>query len=732
MRADLLFRILRLPRFSDPVEQHQAETAGFVGLTFLAGGTLVLIARLVEPGADHGRVAAAEMLITVLGTSAVLLPLLALRLGLLYLAQLGLVALAFAGVTAGTWFGGAVPSPGLYGYVVVVVSAGILLPGNAALGVAVASLATIFLVVALHGLVHDASAPHEALYHHITALAATTAMTAAIVMRSSQRARTAIARAVTQQRKLERANRELRALEARFDAIARNSREMVAEFDDDARIAYASPNHRDVLGLAPEELIGVAAADLVHPDEVDEASRWPRGTSDSGQPQCIRVRAADGSWRWCEIAASRYAAADGSRRVVTVARDATLRMAAQARELQRRDAAGHAQKMEAIGRLAGGITHELNNLMTVITLNVELLGSALDPNRTTGEHLDHIRESAEHATSLIRRLLSFARPADSARTSVEVNPQARDIGQLLRPLIGETISFELELDPDSGCVEADPSEIGQLLMNLVVNARDAIHEDGRISIRTRRIELAEPRPCYSGPLPPGSYVGIGVCDDGAGMDEETLSRLFEPFFTSRGPDGGTGLGLALVYAIVRRAGGDLSVESRPSEGTRIEAFLPRIEAPVSVQAPGAAALLEHTGGENVLVVEDQARVRAATARVIRSLGYRVFEAGDGEEALELERGLDVPVDLLLTDIVMPGMQGPELARRLLSRRPQMRVIYLTGFVDRAFGPEGSPDHPVLIKPVGRRVLASRLRSVLDGAASAEPAPRTAATLGASA
>jgi CheY-like chemotaxis protein len=341
------------------------------------------------------------------------------------------------------------------------------------------------------------------------------------------------------------------------------------------------------------------------------------------------------------------------------------------------------------------------------------VNAALSPDPETGENLDHIRDSAEQATSLIRRLLSFARPADGARTSVEVNAQVRDIGRLLQPLIGEAISFELRLDPGVGFVEADASEIGQFLMNLAVNARDASQPGGTIAIRTRRVDLREPKPCYSGPLPAGSYVGIAVSDTGSGMDDEALERLFEPFFTSRGASGGTGLGLALVYAIVRRSGGDLVVESRPDHGTCIEAFLPRLDAPLLTRAEPLASRPEPGGGETVLVVEDQERVRAATARVIRSLGYRVLEAASAEAALEMELTLDAAIDLLLTDIVMPGMQGPELAGRLLSRRPRLRVLYLTGFADRAFGPNGSPDHPVLIKPVGQRVLASRLRAVLD-------------------
>lgn len=719
-RIDRLRRLFDVPRFDDPVDQFRADTTGFVARTYLAGGLLVILAGLVIPEiGDHGMQPLTEFVIAVLGTTAVAVPIVALRLRRVRFASVALVAITYLCVTVATGLGGGVPSPGLFGYVLVVVTAGVLLSWPTAIAVAVGSLATVCLAF----LLGQAGAPADhgvsGLSHYISSLAAIAAITAAIVVRSSQRAQTAIQRAVAQRETLEQANRELRALEARFDAIARNSREMVAEFDEGGRLVYASPNHEEVLGRSVEELRGRTAIELVHPDEAAGGGRWPRSSADPHLPHSIRVRAADDSWRWCEVGSSDYVAADGTRRWVTVSRDATLRVAAQAREIQRREAASHAQKMEAIGRLAGGITHELNNLMTVITLNVELISASLTPDRETGENLDDIRESAEHATSLIRRLLSFARPADSARTSVEVNPQVRDIGRLLQPLIGEAITFELRLDPDVGFVEADASEIGQFLMNLVVNARDAITHGGSISVRTRRVDLSEAKPCYSGALPPGSYVGIAVSDSGAGMDGETLERLFEPFFTTRAPDGGTGLGLALVYAIVRRSGGDLSVESDPSRGTTIEAFLPRLEAPALDRAPRAAEAPQRGGRETVLVVEDQERVRAATARVIRALGYRVFEAGNAEEALELEQKLDHRVDLLLTDVVMPGMPGPELARRLLERRSDMRVLYLTGFADRAFGPDGSPDHPVLIKPVGQRVLASRLRAILDGPAPGE-------------
>jgi PAS domain S-box-containing protein len=711
----LLSRGLDLAQYADPVERFRAETTGFVVFSYAAFSLLVVIGLAFEEGANHpGLSVRTERLIASSATLAFALPVAALRRGWIDLANALVIAIAFGGATAATLLNGSIPNPGLYAFALVVASAGVLLNGPAAVAVAVGSLATVFVLT-------GASAPgtpvHDDPWHHILSLAVVAGLTSAIVVRARERAQAAIVRAVGHQQALRERSRELGAQEARFDAIARSSNEMIAEFDDKGRIVYASPNHRDLVGRDPSDLIGLRAVDLIHPLEFGDGDRFPEVEDDSGSPPVFRIRASDGSWRWFEITTSRYVAADGSRRMVTVARDKTVRVAEEAREAQRRDAESHAQKMEAIGRLAGGITHELNNLMTVITLNVEMLTAAAPVDPETAESLDHIRQSADHASSLIRRLLAFARPADGARTTVELNGQIRDIGRLLGPLVGETITFDLDLDDEAGFVEADTSELGQLLMNLVVNARDAIRYDGAISIRTRRVDLAEPRPCYSGPLPAGSYASLCVEDSGIGMSDETRERLFEPFFTTRASEGGTGLGLAMVYAIVRRAGGDLEVAGRKGGGTRITAFLPRLDAPETEAEVRATESRVHRGQETVLVVEDQDYVRAATARVVRSLGYRVLEAGSGEEALEMERTIDTPIDLLLTDVVMPGLKGPELARRFVEQRPVCRVLYLTGFADRAFGPGSSPDHPMLIKPVGRQVLATRLRALLDDPAA---------------
>lgn len=717
---------LAFPRYGDPVARYDAATCEFVALAFAIGGAVALAAMLSLRlgGAPHWDDARSlNMVFITFGGVAMLVPAFcALWIGRVALANQLLVWLAYAGVTAATWCGGPLPNPGMFGYVLVVVTAGVLAPGRGAVAVGATSVVTISCIAFLQqNYPSGAPEPPESLTDFVLSLAMTGAIMTAILIRTSRRARSAISQAVDQQKILEHQNRELRAHEARFRGIVDHTREMVAEIDADGRFVYASPNHLEVTGRTADELLGRLAWEFIHPDDIQQRSGENPVPGLPAAP--IRVRVADGSWRWVEMAVTAFLAADGQRRMLSVTRDITARIAAEEREAQRRAAASHAQKMEALGRLAGGITHELNNLMTVISLNVELLDGEGKLPHGALRSLEHIRDSAEQATDLTRRLLGFARPAQSSETCVEVDAQVRELGCLLRPLVGESVDFDLALAADGGHVEVCQAELAQLVMNLVVNARGAVGDNGTIRISTRDVEFHEPYACHSGSLSPGRYVGLSVSDTGCGMDEETRARIFEPFFTTREDAGGTGLGLALVYGIVRRATGDVWVESKVGAGTRVEALLPRVAAPVRAARAAGQDPGEARGSETVLVVEDQPNVRLAMSRIVRSLGYRVLEARSGDHALEIERSLDERLHLLLTDVVMPGMQGPELARLLVARRPALRVLFLTGYAGQAFAGERTPDHPVLYKPAGRDVLAAKLRAVLDS-----PAPGTSSEL----
>jgi PAS domain S-box-containing protein len=706
-RKPLWKAALALPDYPDPVERYDARTSRFIALSLLLGGafTLALLAYASRlETLDLERRGASTYLVVIAASTGLLLfaPVLQ-RLGRVRAANLWMVAIVFFSVTVGVFSIPAGVGSTLVGYTPTVVIASILLPGWAAAAVAVASTGAVAI-----RLFSDLPAPMPASalpLHEAGVVIGVTAITSLILWRTSHGARHAIAKAFARRRELERRNQELKTLEARFQAIAMRTGQLVSEVDERGRFVYVSPNHREIMGYEPDSLVGEQATHLVHPED-SPAPDWPVDFSGQGS-LLFRIRNADGDWRSMESTVLAYRTSEGWQ-------------PAYDRDVRQLIARSQAQKLEALGRLASGLSHELNNLMTVISLNVEL-ASGEDPPAPpiVGQHLRQIGESADEATRLVRRLLGFARPVQETPGPVDVAARVQELGRLLRPLVGEDVDFELRADPRTGWVEADASELGTLIMNLVVNARDAVEPGGRILVETRHVEFEAARPCYAGTLPRGSYVQISVEDSGSGMDPETASRIFEPFFTTRGAQG-SGLGLAFVFGSVRRARGDVSVISSPGSGTRIQVFLPRSEpTQPSPQLEPPQDLPR--GSETVLLVEDQANVRTTTARSIRSLGYRVIEAESAERALEIEGTCTEPIELLVTDVVMPGMSGPQLARLICKRRPRVRVLYVTGYAADAFRSGGPPEGLLLRKPYRHSAMAAHLRAALAGDAPAADA-----------
>ncbi|WP_447972004.1 ATP-binding protein [Nitrospira sp. Kam-Ns4a] len=371
------------------------------------------------------------------------------------------------------------------------------------------------------------------------------------------------------------------------------------------------------------------------------------------------------------------------------------------------------QKMEALGRLAGGVAHDFNNLLSVILGVTELMLRRLSPDDPLAARLARIRQAGERASSLTQQLLAFSRQQVLAPTILDVNAVIANLGEMLQRLIGEHITLGTSLGPGLWPVKADPGQIEQVIMNLTINARDAMPQGGRLNIVTRNVALAEPVLDASGPVPPGPYVLLTVSDTGHGMDSHTLARIFDPFFTTKERGKGTGLGLATVYGIVEQSRGAIRVSSTVGQGTTFEIYLPRAEGPAEAVRPPLPAEGDFHGAGTVLLVEDEDPVRTIAQEILEAYGYQVLPAPNGEEALRICREHPGPIHLLLTDIVMPGMDGREVAARAAEARPGLRILYISGYTDGTFFLD-EPGAPFLAKPFAPQDLASKVHAVLAG------------------
>ncbi len=389
----------------------------------------------------------------------------------------------------------------------------------------------------------------------------------------------------------------------------------------------------------------------------------------------------------------------------------------------------HSQKMEAIGSLSAGIAHDFNNLLSVILGNSYLLlDDYEDVEGDLGRFLGEIRDAGERATSLTRQLLTFSRQTEMDVQVVSLSEVIDDMAQMLRLLAGKEVELELRLGKKLPFVRVDPGQMGQVIVNLVVNARDAMPDGGRLTVETSEIEHESGGLFAHVDMPAGSYVWLQVADTGTGLDPEISSRIFEPFFTTKEVGKGTGLGLSMVYGIVNQSKGHVFVESEPDEGTSFHIFLPTV-ADGEAQTGDEERKLDkrsYGGEETILVVEDEESVLDVTCTILRSHGYTVLEAGGGEEAIEVSEDHDGTIDLLLTDIVMPGMKGPELASRIVGRRPGLdKVLFMSGYHDDShFGEHlGTGEREVMEKPFSPQELSRRIRKALDEAGPAGSAAR---------
>jgi PAS domain S-box-containing protein len=404
---------------------------------------------------------------------------------------------------------------------------------------------------------------------------------------------------------------------------------------------------------------------------------------------------------------------------VIVDQDITERRHAEQQLGETRVHLAQAQKLEAVGRLAGGIAHDFNNLLTVINASSITILKGLAPADGNRIDLEEIHSAGERAANLTRQLLAFSRRQVLQQEVVELNTVVLGVGRMLVRLIGEDITLRFPLAPDLNPILADRGQLEQVIINLALNARDAMPGGGTLTIETANVRVRDGIPDGSLGLLPGAYVKLIVSDTGTGMDEVTKAHIFEPFFTTKHQGEGTGLGLATVYGIVQQSGGSIAVSSAPGQGSTFTIYLPQAEQGAEPQQPAEPA--EASGGsEVILLVEDEPSVRRLTANLLRGYGYAVLEVSRGQEALDLARVAPRPVDLLLTDVVMPGLSGPELAEQLKAQSAGLRVLYMSGYSDlgsrHGYALEGAP---LLQKPFTPEGLARRVREVLDAGTPAE-------------
>jgi two-component system, cell cycle sensor histidine kinase and response regulator CckA len=494
-----------------------------------------------------------------------------------------------------------------------------------------------------------------------------------------------------------------------FEWLLRQASDAIFILNLDGQVLEANPRAEEMLGRPSSEIHGqswrsfVPAAELEHDENLFQQLR----TEKALRADNVHLTRADGRLVCVDFSAS-LVEVGGEQVILAMAHDVTQRVRLEQQLRQ-------SQKMEAIGRLAGGVAHDFNNLLTIINGYGEILLGALRPEDPMWELVAEIRQAGMRGASLTRQLLAFSRQQVVAPQVLDLNSVVADVDKMLRRLIGEDIVLTTRMDPALGSVKADPGQIEQVLLNLAVNARDAMPKGGRLTIETANMELDENCPDARPEIRPGRYVLLAVSDTGCGMDEATKAHLFEPFFTTKGLGKGTGLGLATVYGIVKQASGCIYIYSEPGRGATFKIYLPHIDeaVPSRRSSPGMSRI--PGGTETILLVEDEDAVRALTRHVLQKSGYKVLEARHGGEALRLCGRHREPIHLLLTDVVMPEMGGRELADCLTSLRPEMKVLYLSGYTDDAVVRHGilTADAAFLQKPFSVETLTHKVRDVLD-------------------
>jgi len=486
----------------------------------------------------------------------------------------------------------------------------------------------------------------------------------------------------------------------------------VAFADADGTVSNANAALAKFFGA---DLVGRNFADVVDAAERIQVSQLiARAAAGETGLKAIEVRgrkAANGEERMAEL----FASSMGGKAILYLV-DVSEQKALETKFAQ-------SQKMQAVGQLAGGVAHDFNNLLTVIIGNCEFLLMRHQAGDPSFKEINEVHQNALRAAALVSQLLAFSRKQTMQPKTLALGEVVGELAQMLRRLVGEGIQLTVEREPDLWPVHADEAQLGNAIINLVVNARDAMPGGGTVTIKTVNETVKTSTALGTAMMPPGDYVRIEVADTGTGMSQEIQSKIFDPFFTTKPVGQGTGLGLATVYGIVKQTGGYITVDSEVGKGTAFNIYLPRhmaeatAHAAVAEQAPQAAR--DVTGQDTILLVEDEEAVRSFAARALRMRGYQVLEAGGGEEALEIVRDAGATIDLVITDVVMPNMDGPTMVRNIKATHPELPVIFMSGYAEEAFrkNDQSSEDIHFLPKPFGLKQLAAKVKEVL----SAQPA-----------
>lgn len=497
-----------------------------------------------------------------------------------------------------------------------------------------------------------------------------------------------------------------------FRLITENAADMIAVVDTQGERVYNSPSYEKILGYTPDELNGTTAADQIHPEDRDRVMKAASEARRTGTGTTLeyRMRHKDGTWRTLESRASTIVKNGTVEKLVIVNRDVTQRKSLEEQFRQ-------AQKMEAIGRLSGGVAHDFNNLLGVIIGYGEIVQEGTPAESPLRGCVDEMLKAGHRAAGLTRQLLAFSRQQVLDPRILDLNAVVRDMEKMLKRLIGEDIQLVTSLSPELVRIKADQGQIEQVVLNLAVNARDAMPEGGELTLHTSNFHMDEEFVSrYPYPVLAGDYVRFTVNDNGVGMDAATRARVFEPFFTTKEKGKGTGLGLSMVYGVVKQSGGYIDVTSEPGVGTYFNIYLPRAENAADSQKPfSELCVAALKGNETVLLVEDETSLRTLSRHLLELCGYQVLEAENGSAALRISEDNSRNIDLLLTDVVMPGMSGRVLADQITTQRPEIRIVYMSGYTGQTVGQHGvlAEGSFFLPKPFTRESLAAKVREALD-------------------
>ena len=520
---------------------------------------------------------------------------------------------------------------------------------------------------------------------------------------------------VTERRKAESA---LKKSEQQLRLVTGNMADVISQTDTDARMTYVSPSVERVLGYRPEALLGEEAAAFIHPEDIDRVMELAAEARQQGQSSLLiryRWRHARGHYIWVESAVRLLFRADGkSGGAVFGTRDISQSKKADEERQRLESQLLQSQKLESIGRLAGGVAHDLNNLLTPVLGYSEMLMGAGEGASGIRRKAEAINKAGGRAKTLVHQLLAFSRKQTLDFKSLDINLVLTQFEKLLLSTLREDIRLDIICGRELPPVMADEGQIEQVIMNLAINSAEAMDRGGRLTIETAMAELDEAYAANRPGTEPGRYVVLSVSDTGHGMDKETKAKIFEPFFSTRGEQG-TGLGLATVYGIVKQHGGNIWVYSEPDHGTTVKVYLPATEeAPVREDLKTSARPAPE-GSETIMLVEDEASVLELAAESLRQHGYTVFTAGNGQDAVNLVQSRKIAADLLLTDVVMPGLNGRELYTVLSGMLPGLKVLYMSGYTNNIITHHGVLDQGLqfIQKPFTTDSLARKVRNVLD-------------------